>query len=75
VTLTHTAEAVMTACDCQAGREGRVCWHRGLCRLAHEERVASRTACGYRLRPRRRPAAPAPVRLDQAVLTGRRRSA
>ena len=84
VVLTHTAEAIVTACDCQAGREGRVCWHRGLARLAHEERVPSRTACGYRMRPQRRPApVTAPVALptiggkvvDQSALTGRRRSA
>ena len=85
VTLAHTAEAVVTTCDCQAGAAGRLCWHRGLARLAHEERVPSRTACGYRMRPQRRQPAPvtAPVALptiggkvvDQSALTGRRRSA
>jgi len=71
VVLTHSAGAIVTACDCQAGREGRVCWHRGLCRLAHEERVASRTACGYRMRPKVA-AVRQPRRLDQYALTGRR---
>ena len=84
VTLAHTAEAVVTTCDCQAGAAGRLCWHRGICRLAHEERVSSRTACGYRIRPQRKPApVTAPVALptiggkvvDQSALTGRRRSA
>lgn len=52
VSLTRTASAITTACDCQAAGRGLVCWHRALGRLAHLDTIPSRNRAGIRIRPR-----------------------
>jgi len=71
IDLCHDAAGVETLCDCPAEA---VCWHRAACRLAHADALPFHNTQGWRMTPKQKPV-PAPIPLNQAVLTGRRRLA
>lgn len=72
IDLCHDAAGVETLCDCPAEA---VCWHRAAVRLAHADALPFHNTQGWRMTPKTPAPAPAPIKLDQAVLTGRRRTA
>jgi hypothetical protein len=52
VSLTHRADGVLTACDCEGAAYGRYCWHRAAVELAHADLIPCDVATRVRYRPK-----------------------